>query len=117
MHLPCGVVPVRFIYKKKLNSLHRRAAKLILPDRSLSTSAKLKALEIIPLREQFVYNTAVLMFKMHMGLALQYVCDLLNRAPARYESNNYALPRTRIELYKTSFALLGYQFGTLSLRR
>ena len=73
--------------KKKLNSLHRRAAKLILPDRSLSTSAKLKALEILLLREQFVYNTAVLKFKVHIGLAPQHVCDLLNRAPARYGSN------------------------------
>ena len=39
-----------------------------------------------PLLEQFLYNTAVvLMFKLHMGWAPQSVCDLLNRAPARYE--------------------------------
>ena len=50
-----------------------------------------------------MYNTAVLMFKVHMGLAPQYVCDL-NRAPARYGSNKYVLPRTRVDLYKTSFA-------------
>ena len=85
MHLLCGAMPVRFTYKK-LNSLHRRAAKLILPDHSLSTTAKLKKLDILPLQEQFVYNAAVLMFKVHMGWAPQYVCDLLNRAPARYES-------------------------------
>ena len=54
-----------------------------------------------------MYKTAVLMFKVHMGLALQYVSDLLNRAPARYGSNNYVLPRTRIYLYKTSFAISG----------
>ena len=29
-----------------------------------------------------MYNTAVLMFKVHMGWVPQYVCDLLNRAPA-----------------------------------
>ena len=68
---------------KKLNSLHRRAAKLIFPDHSLSTTAKLKKLDILPLQEQFVYNKAVLMFKVHMGWAPQYACDLLNRAPAR----------------------------------
>ena len=85
------------VHIKKLNSLHRRAAKLILPDRSLST------LDILPLREQFVYNTAVPLFKVHMGLAPQYVCDFLNRAPARYGSNKYVLPRTRVHLYKTSF--------------
>ena len=90
----------------KLNSLHRPAAKLILSDHSLSTTAKLKKLDILPLQEQFVYNTAVLMFKVNMGWAPQYVCDLLNRAPARYEfKKNYVLPRTRIGLYKMSFAI------------
>ena len=54
-----------------------------------------------------MYNAAVLMFKEHMGLAPQHVCDLLNRAPARYWSNNYALPLTRIDLYETSFAFSG----------
>ena len=117
MHLPCGVVPVRFIYikKKLLNSLDRRAAKLILPDRSLSTSAKLKASKILPLREQFVYITAVLMFKVHVGLAPQYVCDLLNRAPARQISIYYlalVLTYTRRVLHSR-----GHRFETLSPRR
>ena len=44
------------------------------------------------------------MFEVHMGLTPRYVSDLLNRAPVRYGSNNYVLPRTRIDLYKTSFA-------------
>ena len=73
------------VHFKKINSLHRRAAKLILPDYSLSTTAKLKKLDTLPLQEQFVCNTAVLMFKVHTGWAPQYVCDLHNRAPARYE--------------------------------
>ena len=51
-----------------------------------------------------MYNTAVLMFKVPLGLTPQYVCDLLNRAPARYGSNICVLHRTRIDLYKTSFA-------------
>jgi len=71
---------------KHLNSLHRGATKLILPEHSLSTAAKLKKSDILPLQKQSVYNTAVLMFKVHMGWAPQYACDLLNRAPARYES-------------------------------
>ena len=47
------------------------------------------------------------MFKVHMGWAPQYVCDLKNRAPARYESKKYVLPRTHIDLYKMSFAFSG----------
>ena len=54
-----------------------------------------------------MHDTAVLMFKVHKGLAPQYVCDLLNRAPARYGSNSHVLLRTRIDLYKTSFAFSG----------
>ena len=69
--------------------------------------AKLRKLDIIPLQKQFMYNTAVLMFKVHMGLIPRYVSGLLNRAPARYGSNNYVLPLTRIDLYKTSFAVSG----------
>ena len=69
-----------------LNSLHRGATKLILPDHSLTTRAKLKKSDILPLQVQSVYNTAVLMFKVHMGWAPQYVYDLLKRAPAQYES-------------------------------
>ena len=53
-----------------------------------------------------MYNTAVLMFKVHMGLTPRYVSDL-NRAPVRYGSNNYVLPRTNIDLYQTSFAFSG----------
>ena len=40
---------------------------------------------------------------------------LLNRAPARYGSNNYDLPCTRSDLQKTSFAFFGS--GTLFLKK
>ena len=101
MHLPCE------FHIKKLNFPHKRAAQLIIPDSSLSTSTKFKALAIHPPQEQFMYYSAVPTFEVHMGLAPQYVCDLLNRTPARYESNKYVLPRTRVHLYKTSFAFSG----------
>ena len=54
-----------------------------------------------------MYNTAVFMFKVLIGLTPRYVSDLLNRATVRYGSNNYVLPRIRIDLYKTSFAVSG----------
>ena len=52
-------------------------------------------------------TTQLCLFKVHEGWAPQYVCDLLNKAPARYESKNYVLPRTRTNLYKMSFAFSG----------
>ena len=54
-----------------------------------------------------MYYSAVPTFDVHMGLAPQYVCDLLTRTPAQYGLNNYVLPCVGIGLYKTSFAFAG----------
>ena len=94
--------------KKKLNSL-KTSSKPILPDRSLSmtatttTTTATNVIQILPLQEHFINNTAVLMFKVRMGLSPQLLCDL-NRLPARYGSHNSVLPRTRTDLSKKSFA-------------
>ena len=98
---------VREVHLKKLNSLHTRAAKLILPDQSLSTTEKLNKLNILPLDEQLKFNRCVTMFKIHTGKAPRYLSDFLHRAPARYGSNNDVLPRPRIDQFKTSFAFSG----------
>ena len=95
------------VHLKKLNSLHRRAVKLILPDQSLSTTEKLKKLNILPLDKQLKFNRYVTMFKIHPGKAPPYLSDFIHRAPAWYGSNNYVLPRPRIDLFKTSFAFSG----------
>ena len=47
----------------KLNSLHKRAAKLMISDSSLSTDTKLRYLGIFPLKEKLMFNKAVLVFK------------------------------------------------------
>ncbi len=60
----------------KLNSLHRRAAKLMMPDLSLTTDAKLQHLGLLPLREKLMLNKAVLVFKAFRNLAPQYLKDL-----------------------------------------
>ena len=99
------------VHLKKLNSFHRRAAKLILPDQSLSTKEKLKKLNILPLDKQLKFNRCVTMFKIHTGKAPPYLSDFLHRAPARYGSNDYVLPRPRID----QFALLCF-FWILNLQ-
>ena len=55
----CGEVN----FKKKLNSLHRRAGKLIAPDPSLSTEQKMSALGILNLPQQLAYNKGIFMHK------------------------------------------------------
>ena len=97
----------REVHLKKLNSLHRRAGKLIVPNPYLSTSEKLQAAKIIPLKQQFQLNTAVLVYKVKHGLAPKYIERLLTSSDNRYGSNKFILPKTRIDLFKTSFAFSG----------
>jgi exonuclease III len=90
-----------------MRSLHRRAAKIIFPDPSLTTDEKQKQLGILPLEKQFTYNTAMLMFKVRNNKAPIYLNDLVTSASDRYGSENYILPLPRIDMYKTSFAFTG----------
>ena len=104
---------------KKLNSLHRRAAKLILSDQSvptdpsLPTDDKLKSLKLLPLTKQLKYNKAVMMFKVCNGETPEYIRSLLTRSTSRYGSNNFIPPRPRIDLYKPVSHSRDHQSGTL----
>ena len=114
MHLLCGAMPVGFTLKKNSTPSTDEQQNLYYLITPCQPRQNLKKLDILPLQEQFVYNTAVLMFKIHMGWAPQYVCDLLNRAPARYESktSHRALALTYIRWVLLS---LGHLSGTLFL--
>ena len=91
--------------KVKLNSLHRRAAKLLLPDKNSSTDEKMKALSILPLQKQLYFNKAVLMFKVNRRMTPSYIISLFTESNNR--TNRYVLPKPRIDLYKTSLSFSG----------
>ena len=57
----------------KLNSLQRRVAKLLLPDKNPSTDEKLKAFSIFPLLKQLHFHKAVLMFKADRKMTPSYI--------------------------------------------
>ena len=95
------------VHLKKLNSLHRRAAKIIVPNAFLSTDQKLKSAGILPLTQQFDFNTAVLVYKTRLGLAPQYLKVLLLVSGGKYFNDKYILPQTRIDLFKSSFSFQG----------
>ncbi|WP_295438308.1 hypothetical protein, partial [Thiolapillus sp.] len=80
------------VHLKKLNSLHRRAAKLILSDPSIPTDDKLKTLKLLPLTKQLKYNKAVMMFKVRNGKTPEYIRSLFTRSSSRYGSNNFIPP-------------------------
>ena len=94
------------ILLNKLNSLHRRAAKLM-SNSSLSTDTKLRYLGILPLKEKLVFNKAVLVFKAYKNLAPPYLKLLFICSNIRATSSYITLPKPRIDLFKTSFSFSG----------
>ena len=80
------------VHLKKLNSLHRRAAKLILSNPSIPIDDKLKTLKLLPLTKQLKYNKAVMMFKVRNVKTPKYIHSLSTRSSNRYGSNNFNPP-------------------------
>ena len=100
----------------KLNSLHRRAAKIIAKGCQVSTDDKLKLLNMLPLAKQLMYNKGVFMYKVYCNKVPQSISSLFRKAPTRLKSMNFNLPRTRIDLVKSSFAFSGASvWNSLSL--
>ena len=100
-----GMVVVIF-YPISFNSLHRRAAKLMLPHPSTTTEAKIQRLGLLPLREKLRFNKALLVFKACRNLAPHYFTSLFVCSNSR-SSRTIILPKPRIDLFKTSFSFLG----------
>ena len=83
----------------KLNSLHRRAGKLILPDPSLSTEQKMSALGILNLPQQLVYNKGKCMHKVLTNNSPNYLAQLFISHQSHYTNsrNNLYVPRPRLD--------------------
>ena len=89
----------------KLNPLHHRAAKLLLPDKNPSTDEKMKALNILRLQKQLYFSKAVLTFKVNSRMTQSYITSLFRESNNR--TNRYVLPKPRIDLFKTSLSFSG----------
>ena len=94
-------------YFNKRNSLHRRAAELMISDSSLTTDTKLRYLGLLPLREKLTFNKAVLVFKAYRNLAPPYLKQLFICSSRRATSRFLTLHKARIDLFKTSFSFSG----------
>ena len=97
------------VHLKKLSSLQRRAAKIILPDPKLTTDEKLEKLDILPLSTQFLFNKGVLMHKIIKESVPQYVSQLFekNENKSSRSTSIFRTRRPRIDLYKTSLSYSG----------
>ena len=95
---------------KRLNSLHRRAAKLLSSEPQLSTDQKLKRLKMLPLSRQLQFNKGVFMYNVHKQSSPHYIKELftLEQSSSRTRSGPvFKVPRPRIDLYKTSLLFSG----------
>ena len=94
---------------KRLNSLHRRAVKLILPKRSDSTEQRMRDLNRLPLRKHLVFNKGVFMRRVSCFTAPQYLADLFSPASSPYKTKRKSLfvPRPRIDIFKSSITYSG----------
>ncbi len=62
--------------EKRLNSLHRRAVKLICPDTTVTTDQILKEMRIMSLQIQLEYNKGLFMYRALKNEALEYISNL-----------------------------------------
>ena len=94
---------------KKLNALHRRAAKLINTDKSLNTAEKIKSAGLLSLKDQLLFNKAVFMYKILNNNLPSYLSNLFRPSFSRYSlhKQRLAIPKPRIDIYKTCIAYAG----------
>ena len=90
------------VHLKKVDSLHRRAAKIIGRGLQITTDDKQKQLNMLPLRTQFLYNKAVAMFKVFHGNAPNYLTESFKKA-ASDRFNNFIPPLARLQTSDSLF--------------
>ena len=97
------------VHIKKLNMLHKRGVKILLPDSNLNTLDKYKKLRILLLQKQFLFNVAITMFQIANKNAPNYLLNLFDASNFNRRFHHYPLPLPRIDLFKTSLSFWGAQ--------
>ena len=92
---------------KQLNSIHRRAVKHLTNNQSLNTDEKLKALNILPLRKHLELKKLLMIHKIYYNQAPHYLTNIITKASTRYYSKNVIIPKTNMDLYKSSLSFSG----------
>lgn len=94
---------------KKISSLYRKAVKLILPNKHLSTDEKMKQLDILPLRDHLTYNKGVMMYKIVRNKVPNYIRHLFTESQVHPTEKccRFILPKPRIDIFKTTLSFSG----------
>ena len=99
------------IHLKRIDSLQRRAAKLILPDPSLTTDQKINKLGILPLHDHLRYNKGVMMYKILNDKLPKHLKSMFTKSLIINNDitikNRLILPMPKLDIYKTSLCFSG----------
>ena len=96
------------VHMKLLQSLHKRAVKMLLYGCSREGTNIHKKAQILPLNKQLLYNKNVLMFRTLLGQSPSYLLPFITPSERSLDSTyRLRLPKPRIDLYKTSLAFSG----------
>ena len=88
---------------KRIDSLYRRAIKMISNEKNVSTTKKILNLNCLPLQEHFMYNSVLLTFKIQNNLTPNYLKQFITNSN-RISSLNLMVPYARIEKFKLSYS-------------
>ena len=103
-------------HMKQLYSLHKRAIKFLMPSSNMDYNQKCCALKLLPLDKQLLLNKCVLKQKVVHGKAPQYLKGLMIPSERLHvHGNKQLLPRTRIDIFKTSSPILPLYRGIVYL--
>ena len=96
------------VHTKLLQSLHKRAIKMLLYGSPREGVDIYKKAQILPLNKQFLYNKSVLMFRTLLGQSPSYLLHFVTPSERSLDSiHRLRLPKPRIDLFKMSFAFSG----------
>ena len=94
---------------KRLNSMHRRTAKLIQPEKTMTTDEKLSSAGMLSLKDLLKCNKLIFIYKILNHKAPSYLQNMFTHSHSYYTSykQNLILPKPRIDIYKTSLSYSG----------
>ena len=96
------------MHMKQQYSLYKRAIKFLMPCPNMDNNQKCCALKLLPLDKQLLLNKCILTQKFVLGKAPQYLKDLtIPSERLHVHGNKQLLPRTRIDIFNTSFSFSG----------
>ena len=105
-----GMAPCSDVHIKKLKAVHKCAIKVLCVALPMLTGRGHISYDPLPLREHLQYNKGILVHKVIHNKSPQYLRQLVHTGARNDHSSRISiliLPKTKIDIYKMSFAYSG----------